>query len=137
MTLKIKRILAAWIDFMICTMLTSGIIEFILIPFSKFQDNAIFIVISMIAYVVTFFGFLLNKDRIFENASIGKKILSLKVVSINDQELSDKILFQRNRRTLWTLAGYPLMILSDNKSGGDINYNTTVIDTTMHNKKEK
>ena len=68
MTLKIKRILAAWIDFMICTMLTSGIIEFILIPFSKFQDNAIFIVISMIAYVVTFFGFLLNKDRIFENA---------------------------------------------------------------------
>ena len=102
MTLKSKRILAAWIDFMICMSGALMIGRIISEPFSKFQDNVIFIAIAMIAYVVMFFGFLLNKDRIFENASIGKKILGLKIISTGNQTLSNKMLFQRNHHTLWT-----------------------------------
>ena len=137
MTLKIKRILAAWIDFVIC--MTGALIigRIVSEPFSKFQDNVIFTAIAMIAYVVMFFGFLLNKDRIFENASIGKKILGLKIISTGNQTLSNKMLFQRNHRTLWTWGAYPFMILYDNKSGGDIDYNTMVVDTTIRNKKEE
>lgn len=137
MTLKIKRILVAWIDFMICMTGAIMIGRIISEPFSKFQDSVIFIAIAMIAYVVMFFGFLLSKDRLFGNASIGKKILGLKIISTDDQTLSNKILFQRNHRTLWTWGAYPFMILYDNKSGGDIDYNTAVVDTTIRNKKEE
>lgn len=137
MTLKIKRTLAAWIDFAICMTGALMIGRIISEPFSKFQDSVIFIAIAMIAYVVMFFGFLLSKDRLFGNASIGKKILGLKIISTDDQTLSNKILFQRNHRTLWTWGAYPFMILYDNKSGGDIDYNTAVVDTTIRNKKEE
>lgn len=137
MPLKIKRILAAWIDFMICMTGAIMIGRIISEPFSIFQDNVIFIAVTMIAYVVMFFGFLLSKDRLFGNASIGKKRFGLKIISTDDQTLSNKILFQRNHRTLWTWEAYPFMILYDNKSGGDIDYNTMVVDTTIRDKKEE
>lgn len=109
MQIKIKRIIAALIDHVICTYL-AGIIPAVI--GSIIGDDYVFIMMlfAMLFYSVLF----ILRDLIFKNASIGKRILGIKILRKEDIKISAWTCILRN---LIFLLLYPLEISVFFKNG--------------------
>lgn len=122
MNLKIKRLIAIFIDYMI--------IFFILyIPSSIIQktfNNIIVDIICGIVDAILIVVLFLKKDCLIGYESIGKKIMGLKIYQNGERIKDKKILVDRITKTFYSFPFYPFMILINNKSSGDKKLNTEV-----------
>lgn len=124
MILRIRRLLAIWIDYVIIfyTCFYAGkIIE----PLT-FKNIFLEIVFS-IAFLLIFFTIFIRKDSIFGYESIGKKIMCLKIYDLNGQRVTEKKkLIDRTFYTTPFFCLYPIMVLINNQSIGDRKIGTQV-----------
>lgn len=118
---NVKRILAAFIDFIVILFLSS--FSVCIVTLGKMNTTPL----SISSYFISYVLLLIIKDFIFKNASIGKRIFKIKVVKIDGTRLT---LFDVLKRTL-PLILLPieliLMIIND-KRMGDIWAKTLVIE---------
>lgn len=124
MNVKIRRLIATYIDFIIIAWPTCYLGNY-LNP--MFETNLIlYIILSMIILIIGF-NIFLRKDTIFGYRSIGKKITRLKIYDMDGSEIKDKKkLIDRIFQSLPTAHLYPFMILINNKSNGDKRIGTEV-----------
>lgn len=121
---KIKRILAAYIDIIICFFVFY--IPLNLLSVVLASNENLLSILSIIAVIFICITYIL-KDLAFKNKSLGKKILNLSICDEEGIEITDKILLiKRNVITAFIGSLYPFMILINNKSLGDYIYNTMV-----------
>lgn len=126
---KIKRILAALIDFFIicflCTM-SVGILTL-----GELTATPLSIVVYTVLYVV----FLLTKDLIFKSASIGKRIFKLEVIKIDGTKLRAVDVIKRNVTVIFLLPLEELLIMANDRRIGDIWAKTSVVHNASKRKK--
>ncbi len=121
MKLKIKRLIATVIDFII--------IFFIIYSLSPTQ---ILFNIKILKYIINILVLVLiiylfpHKDCLIGYESIGKKIMGLGIYQNGERVQDKKILVKRFMETVYLFPLYPLTILVLGKSYGDINLNTEV-----------
>ena len=118
---KIKRILAAIIDFYIICFLSSAFIciftlgEFSITPF------------SIIVYLTISLLLLLFKDFMFKNTSIGKRIFKLKVAKTDGTNLMIVDVIKRNIPIIILLPVEALLLIINNRRIGDILAKTSIV----------
>lgn len=118
---KIKRILAAIIDFYIICFFSSAFIcvftlgEFSITPF------------SIIAYLTISLLLLLFKDFVFKYASIGKRIFKLKVAKTDGTNLMIVDVIKRNIPIIILLPVEALLLIINNRRIGDIWAKTSIV----------
>lgn len=118
---KIKRILAAIVDFYIICFLSSAFIcaftlgKFSITPF------------SITIYLILFFVFLLIKDFVFESTSIGKRIFKLKVVKTDGTKLMIVDIIKRNIPIIILFPVEVFLLIINNRRIGDIWAKTSII----------
>jgi hypothetical protein len=121
MKLKIKRLIATVIDFII--------IFFIIYSLSPTQ---ILFNIKILKYIINILVLVLiiylfpHKDCLIGYESIGKKIMGLGIYQNGERVQDKKVLVKRFMETVYLFPLYPLTILVLGKSYGDINLNTEV-----------
>lgn len=119
MNLKIRRLIAMYIDFHIvffATYIFIGMFE------SLFYKNILVDIIFGLAFGTIFINLLLRKDMIFGYESIGKKIMRLKIYNENGMRIKNKKeLIDRIYYSLFSyeFPFYPYIILINNRSRGD------------------
>ncbi len=119
MNLKIRRLIAMYIDFHIvffATYIFIGMFE------SLFYKNILVDIIFGLAFGTIFINLLLRKDMIFGYESIGKKIMKLKIYDENGMRIKNrKELIDRIYYSLFSyeFPFYPYIILINNRSRGD------------------
>lgn len=120
--IKTKRFIALYIDFLISFIF----IYFpVLISDNVFENIIVVRVIITIISLCSFVWLMIHKDLLFKNASIGKKLMGLKIY--NNNEIPEKnIIIKRNELTFLIFPLYIFLILFKNKSYGDLKYNTEV-----------
>jgi len=124
MNLKIRRLIATYIDFVI-TFWPICYLGSIIDP--MLETHLILYIILSIILIITGFNIFLRKDTIFGYSSIGKKIMRLKIYNIDGSEVRDKKkLIDRVFQSLSTAHIYVFMILANNKSTGDKKIGTEV-----------
>lgn len=117
---KIKRILAAIIDFYIICFLSSAFIcvftlgEFSITPF------------SIVVYLTISLFLLLFKDFTFKNTSIGKRIFKLKVTKIDGTNLMIVDVIKRNIPIIVLLPVEAILLIINNRRIGDIWAKTSI-----------
>lgn len=122
MKLKFKRIMAAVIDFYIISL--SLIIPLYYIN-NIFNNDVISVIIGIIV-IIAFIFLYLNKDCLLGKRSVGKKLLGLNIYLKNEIVVDKKILLNRTRESFSLFPIYPFNILFNNKSLGDIKFETEV-----------
>ncbi len=128
---KIKRILAAIIDFYIICFLSSAFIcvftlgEFSITPF------------SIIVYLTISLLLLLFKDFMFKNASIGKRIFKLKVAKTDGTNLMIVDVIKRNIPIIILLPVEALLLIINNRRIGDIWAKTSIVYNNCNINKRK
>lgn len=122
MTLKIRRILAAVIDFYIIGIVLAVPLQSI----DKYYDNNLVSIIIGIILVLLFIFLYYRKDCIIGVKSIGKRILKLNIYCHGKIVTDKNFLKNRVRCSFWLFPAYPFHILIDNKSLGDIKFDTEV-----------
>ncbi len=124
MQIRIKRIIAALIDHVICTYL-AGIIPAVI--GSIIGDDYVF---HMMLFALLFYSVLfIFRDLIFKNASIGKRILGIKILRKDDIKISAWTCILRN---LILVLLYPIetyLIFKNGDRLGDRLTGTMVINT--------
>lgn len=120
--MKLKRLFAASIDFMIIGYLITIPLWII----DKLINGILMDIFIGITGLVTFFNIYIRKDCLIGNNSIGKKITKLKIYQNGNELINKETLIKRNYLTIWSIPFYPFMILYNNKSEGDIKCNTEV-----------
>lgn len=122
MSIKIRRLIASYIDYAIAMVIVFSIASFLINKTS----------ITIIKFLLAFLGLiivtylLLIKDTIIGSESIGKKCMKLHIYKNNKRIIDKNTLIKRNRITLENFPKYPFMIIYNNKSEGDNTYNTEV-----------
>ena len=122
---KIKRILAAIIDFYVICFVSSAFIcvftlgEFSITPF------------SIIVYLTISLLLLLFKDFMFKNTSIGKRIFKLKVVKTDGTNLMIVDVIKRNIPIIILLPVEALLLIINNRRIGDIWAKTSIVYNTI------
>ncbi|MEG1981819.1 MAG: RDD family protein [Clostridia bacterium] len=122
MPIKIKRLLAGLIDHIVSIVIASLISQIVITLCGN--DNILF---KVIPFVAVYFILILFKDNFFGNASIGKKILKIKVVATKQAKVSFIINLKRSL-PLVLLPIEILLIIIDNKRIGDLWANTEVVE---------
>ena len=118
---KIKRLLAAIIDFYIICFLSSTVVlvftvgELNITPF------------SITIYLISCILLALFKDFTFKNASIGKRIFKLQVIETNGRELKLFNILKRNVPVIVLLPVEVILLIIGDKRIGDIWAKTSVI----------
>ena len=118
---KIKRILAAIIDFYVICFVSSAFIcvftlgEFSITPF------------SIIVYLTISLLLLLFKDFMFKNTSIGKRIFKLKVAKTDGTNLMIVDVIKRNIPIIILLPVEALLLIINNRRIGDIWAKTSIV----------
>ena len=124
--IKIKRLTAIIIDYIVYYVFISLIVQF-LMTFFKIENQFSIILFSIFMIILCFILFV-TKDLIIFNKSIGKKIMKISICDESKKEITDKkILIKRNAITLFTLPTYPIMIIFKNENFGDYVCKTLVI----------
>lgn len=120
MSINARRIIAAVIDFyIICFIVT--VISYTLVFLTMYISFHSFVVCFILTYVLILF-----RDNIFGNASIGKKLLKIKVVKVNGEKINLITSLKRNILFfLWPVE--ILLIITDNKRLGDMWAKTIVV----------
>ena len=123
MQLKFRRLLALLIDFIL-------IFSIVYLPSSLISSLALNTIVNIIIgfiVIIVFYQLFIHKDTIFQNTSIGKKMLRIYILNENNDKIIDKkILIKRNETTFKVFPIYIFQILINNKSLGDYKYNTRV-----------
>lgn len=121
MEVKIKRLLASVIDFIIICFLSSFTI--LIITLGTLETNAITITI----YLVVFFLLSMFKDCAFKNASVGKRLMGICIVTEDETPVKVRDILKRNL----PLLIYPvelLLLWSYDERLGDRWANTFVVE---------
>ncbi len=118
---KVQRIVAAYIDFMLICLISSLLTYFI--SFNEEQLS----VFSAMVYFISFFLMYIFRDCVFKNASVGKKIMKLKVISDTTQEAMWKTALKRNALLFLLSPIEVLLVIIYNERIGDKIAHTTVI----------
>ena len=118
---KIKRILAAIIDFYIICFLSSAFIG--VFTLGKFTITPF----SVTVYLTIFLLLLLFKDFSFKNTSIGKRIFKLKITKTNGTELRLVDIIKRNVPIIILLPVEALLLIISNRRIGDIWAKTSIV----------
>lgn len=120
MKINIKRLLADCVDFYLLCFVSTFVV--VLVTFGKCDITAF----SLLSYFFSLFILLLLKDKIFGNASLGKRIFKIKIINKNNNTLTNIECFKRTL-TLILLPLEIFMILLYNKRIGDIWAKTSVV----------
>ena len=128
---KIKRILAAIIDFCILCFLSSVFI--CVFTLGKFSITPF----SIIMYLTVFFLLLLFKDFTFKNTSIGKRIFKLKVTKTDGTKLMVIDGIKRNIPIIVLLPVETLLLIINNRRIGDVWAKTSIVYNNTINKMKK
>ena len=128
---KIKRILAAIIDFYILCFLSSVFI--CVFTLGKFSITPF----SIIMYLTVFFLLLLFKDFTFKNTSIGKRIFKLKVTKTDGTKLMVIDGIKRNIPIIVLLPVETLLLIINNRRIGDVWAKTSIVYNNTINKMKK
>lgn len=126
--IKLKRLIALYIDLFIAIFTATIIMEVITLGNFSTITSILLICILCTLYIILIFKIFIRKDLIFKNASIGKKILGLQILDANNNIPDKKVLINRNK-DLFPL--FPLDILYI------ILYNQTTTDKKYHTKVEQ
>ncbi len=120
MSVNARRIIAAGFDFyIICIMVV--LLSYVLVFITSDISFLIFCICFVLTYVLILF-----RDNIFGNASIGKKLLKIKVVKVNGEKINLITSLKRNILFfLWPVE--ILLIITDNKRLGDMWAKTIVV----------
>lgn len=122
MFLRIRRFIAIYIDLY----LSLGICYYQNVIVYNYVSQKLIYALSAILGLFLFAYLIIKKDCLFGYESIGKKIMFLKIYR-NNERVKDKILLaNRIKKTACFFVSYPFMIIYNNKSKGDITYNTEV-----------
>lgn len=122
MKVKVRRLLAIYIDGTIIEYIVGIPSKILYIKFDNICFNIILTIIDLVIVVLLF----LYKDGIFGYESIGKKMTGLKIYKDNDRLTDKEILFRRNLKSFVELPSYIFDVISTNKSAGDNKYYTVV-----------
>lgn len=128
---KIKRILAAIIDFYIICFLSSAFIG--VITLGQFSITPF----SITTYLIIFFLLLLIKDFVFKNTSIGKRIFKLKVAKTDGTKLMIVDVIKRNIPIIFLLPIEALLLIVNNRRIGDIWAKTSIVYNNCNINKRK
>ena len=118
---KIKRILAAIIDFYIICFLSSAFI--CVFTLGEFSITPFFIIV----YLTISLLLLLFKDFMFKNTSIGKRIFKLKVAKTDGTNLMIVDVIKRNIPIIILLPVEALLLIINNRRIGDIWAKTAIV----------
>lgn len=121
MDIKVKRVVAALIDFYIVCFLSSAFIG--IFSFGKFTVT----LVSIIMYLIVSFLILLVKDFVFKNASLGKRLFKLKVTKTDETKLTNIDIIKRNLPLLILLPLEILLIIINNRRIGDVWAKTSIV----------
>lgn len=121
--LQKKRLLAIIIDYYLILFLSS-------IPFIILIGNTLKITtFSFNIYISLVMTFLILKDLVFKNASIGKKIMKIEVLKSNNYKPDMLIIILRNSFLIfWPIEA--ILFFVKGKRLGDIFLNTKVVNST-------
>ena len=125
--IKLRRFLAMYVDFEIIVIIDVSVVQ--LIMFGYHDSNILMQVISLLLCLIIFFLCIIQKDTIFKNASIGKKIFGLRIFYMNGDIPDRKVIVDRIKSSLSVL--FPLQIINilvNNQTDGDKKCNTIVAD---------
>lgn len=128
---KIKRILAAIIDFYIICFLSSAII--CVFTLGEFSITPFFIIV----YLTISLLLLLFKDFMFKNTSIGKRIFKLKVAKTDGTNLMIVDVIKRNIPIIILLPVEALLLIINNRRIGDIWAKTSIVYNNCNINKRK
>ncbi len=128
---KIKRILAAIIDFYIICFLSSAFI--CVFTLGEFSITPFFIIV----YLTIFLLLLLFKDFMFKNTSIGKRIFKLKVAKTDGTNLMIVDVIKRNIPIIILLPVEALLLIINNRRIGDIWAKTSIVYNNCNINKRK
>ena len=128
---KIKRILAAIIDFYIICFLSSAFI--CVFTLGEFNITPI----SIIMYLSMSLVLLLFKDFAFKKASIGKRIFKLKVVKTDGTNLMISDVIKRSIPIIIILPVEVLLLIIYNRRIGDIWAKTSIVYNNCNTNKRK
>ena len=118
---KVKRILAALIDFYIICILCTAFVG--VITLGKFSTTSF----SITAYIMVYLVLLLTKDLTFKNASVGKRIFKLEIIKADGTKLVAADIIKRNISAIFLLPLEALVTLVNNRRIGDIWAKTSVV----------
>lgn len=117
--INIKRGISALIDFHISCILSSVVV--FVVTLGKIEV----FYISLTTYFISFFLFLMFKDILFKGASIGKRILRIKVEKTDGSKFTVSDAFKRTLTLILAPMEVPLLV-GQNQRIGDIWAKTTV-----------
>ena len=83
MSVNARRIIAAGFDFYIILYYVVVLLSYVLVFITSDISFLIFCICFVLTYVLILF-----RDNIFGNASIGKKLLKIKVVKVNGEKIN-------------------------------------------------
>ncbi len=125
----LRRIVAFLIDFFIIMFVSSFLSTLIFLIFLIFTEQKSELLI-LSSYILIGYILLLTKDLIFKNASIGKKILRIQILTDNNEMPKKTIIVFRNVLIfLWPISTALLIIC--NKKIEDFIFKTKVVDTVI------
>ncbi len=113
MELKYKRIIAGVIDFGIACYAGVFVVQIVSlgkVPVSLF---------TVILYLVSTFSFLIFKDLLFKNASVGKKIFNISIVKNNGTKLKVTDVIKRNITIVFLVPIEVCLLMTDNVRLGE------------------
>ena len=128
---KIKRVLAAIIDFYIICFLSSAFI--CVFTLGEFSITPFFIIVYLIISLLL----LLFKDFMFKNTSIGKRIFKLKVAKTDGTNLMIVDVIKRNIPIIILLPVEALLLIINNRRIGDIWAKTSIVYNNCNINKRK
>ena len=128
---KIKRILAAIIDFYVICFVSSAFI--CVFTLGEFSITPFFIIV----YLTISLLLLLFKDFMFKNTSIGKRIFKLKVAKTDGTNLMIVDVIKRNIPIIILLPVEALLLIINNRRIGDIWAKTSIVYNNCNINKRK
>lgn len=121
MKIKLKRLVAGYIDFIICCLLGTSISKVITLR----NNNFTFISVSI--YAISTIIFIILKDIVFKNASIGKWLFKLEIVKTDETKLRFVDIIKRNVLYIILIPLEVLLLIIHDKRIGDLLAKTLVV----------
>ncbi len=118
---KLKRLLAGFIDFYISCLFGTVVFDIVTLGKNKYTF------ISVSIYTISTLAFLLLKDAIFKNASIGKRIFKLEIAKKDKTKLTIIDVIKRNIPIVILLPAEVLLLIINNRRIGDIWAKTSIV----------
>ena len=114
MNIRIKRLLAAIIDFYIICFLSSAFIG--VFTMGKFNVTPF----SVTLYIAISFVLLIIKDFVFKNASVGKRIFKLEIKKTDETKVTILDVIKRTLPIVVLLPIEVFLLIFNNRRIGDI-----------------